>query len=85
MNTEKVMETITIEGAVFEIVDKPRTLYAGYHTTAADVDAMPNNHRNNQVNESNAKKDERDKSADRLHLASILYMSQFQNPTIRLQ
>jgi len=42
MNTEKVMETITIEGAVFEIVDKPRTLYAGYHTVASDVDAMPN-------------------------------------------
>ena len=42
MNTEKVTETIVIEGVNFEIVEKPRTLYAGFHTVAPNAKDMPN-------------------------------------------
>ena len=42
MNTEKILDTIMVEGVTFEIIEKPRTLYAGFHTIAPSVDDMPN-------------------------------------------
>ena len=38
---EKIIETVTIEGVKFTIIDKSRTLYAGVYSVAPDLDSEP--------------------------------------------
>ena len=38
---EKVIETVVIEGVTFEIIEKNRTLYAGFHSVAPSIEGEP--------------------------------------------
>ncbi|MCL1857878.1 MAG: hypothetical protein FWF92_01415 [Oscillospiraceae bacterium] len=40
-NNEKIIETITIEGVDFEIIEKAKTFYAGSYFVAPDLDSEP--------------------------------------------
>ena len=39
MLNEKIIETITIEGVDFEIIEKAKTIYAGFYAVAPDLDS----------------------------------------------
>ena len=41
MLNEKIIETITIEGVDFEIIEKAKTIYAGSYFVAPDLDSEP--------------------------------------------
>jgi hypothetical protein len=41
MVNEKIIETITIEGVDFEIIEKAKTIYAGSYFIAPDLDSEP--------------------------------------------
>ena len=38
---EKIIDTVTIEGVDFTIIEKPKTLYAGFHSVALGFDNEP--------------------------------------------
>jgi len=38
---EKIIETVTIEGVDFTIIEKPKTLYAGFHSVAPNIEGEP--------------------------------------------
>ena len=44
MLNEKIIETITIEGVDFEIIEKAKTIYAGSYFVAPDLDSEPDVH-----------------------------------------
>ncbi|MCL2814039.1 MAG: hypothetical protein FWD23_05515 [Oscillospiraceae bacterium] len=41
MTNEKIIETITIEGVDFEIIEKAKTMYAGSYFVAPDLESEP--------------------------------------------
>ena len=43
MLNEKIIETITIEGVDFEIIEKDKTIYAGDYSVAPDLDSEHDN------------------------------------------
>ena len=38
---EKIIETVTIEEVDFTIIEKPKTIYAGFHSVASDIESEP--------------------------------------------
>ena len=44
MLNEKIIETITIEGVDFDIIEKAKTIYAGSYFVAPDLDSEPDVH-----------------------------------------
>ena len=44
MLNEKIIETITIEGVDFEIIEKTKTIYAGSYFVAPDLNSEPDIH-----------------------------------------
>ena len=40
-SNEKVIDTVTIEGVTFEVIEKSRTLYAGFRSVAPDTENEP--------------------------------------------
>ena len=41
LGNEKIIDTVVIEGVTFEIIEKSRTLYAGFHSVAPDNKSEP--------------------------------------------
>jgi len=38
---EKIIKTVTIEGVDFDFIEKPKTIYAGFHIVAPDIESEP--------------------------------------------
>ena len=41
MLNEKIIDTVKIDGVEFTIIEKPKTLYAGFHNVAPDIESEP--------------------------------------------